>query len=243
MTSQALATTESGPFLRSLVIGLTAFFTLVDLFAAQAILPSLTSHYGVSPGAMGLAVNSSTLGMAIAGLAVAFFSQHIDRRLGILLSLVVLSIPTSLLAVAPNLAVFAGLRVTQGLFMATAFSLTLAYLGERYSARDAASAFAAYITGNVASNLVGRFIAAAVVDHAGLATNFHVFAGLNLLGAALVYFTVARVPRMKPESAADAPPMAAWLEHLRNPVLRPTSALASASFLPSSAPSPTSISC
>ncbi len=220
MTSQVLATLESGAFLRSLVIGLTAFFTLVDLFAAQAILPSLTSHYGVSPGAMGLAVNSSTLGMAIAGLAVAFFSQQIDRRLGILLSLALLSIPTSLLAVAPSLTVFAGLRVAQGLFMATAFSLTLAYLGERYSARDAASAFAAYITGNVASNLVGRFIAAAVVDHAGLATNFHVFAGLNLLGAALVYFTIARVPRMKPESAADAPPMAAWLEHLRNHALR-----------------------
>ncbi len=63
MTSQVLATFGSGTFLRSLVIGLTAFFTLVDLFAAQAILPSLTSHYGVSPGAMGLAVNSSTLGM------------------------------------------------------------------------------------------------------------------------------------------------------------------------------------
>jgi len=210
----------AGSFGRSLVIALTAFFTLVDLFATQAILPSLTKHYGVSPAAMGLAVNASTFGMAVAGLAMAFVSHRIDRRLGILLSLCLLAIPTCLLAVAPNLAVFATLRIAQGVFMATAFSLTLAYLGERYTEKDAAGAFAAYITGNVASNLVGRFIAAEVVNAAGLVTNFHVFALLNLLGAALVYFTIDKVPRVKPSGTPEAPPMSAWREHLRNPQLR-----------------------
>src|SRR5438128_9540827 len=179
---------RSAAFGRSLVIALTAFFTLVDLFATQAILPSLTTHFGVTPAAMGLAVNSSTFGMAAAGLAMAFYSQRIERRTGIFWSLCLLSIPTTLLAFAPNLAVFAALRVTQGLFMATAFSLTLAYLGERFSDAEAVGAFAAYITGNVASNLVGRFIAAEVVNVAGLSANFFVFAGLNLVGAALVYF-------------------------------------------------------
>ena len=112
---------RSATFARSLVIALTAFFTLVDLFATQAILPSLTKHYGVSPAAMGLAVNSSTFGMAAAGLAMAFHSHRFERRFGILISLCLLSIPTTLLAFAPNLGVFAALRVTQGLFMATAF--------------------------------------------------------------------------------------------------------------------------
>src|SRR5215831_10777208 len=95
-----------GVILRSLVIGLTAFLTVVDLFATQAILPSLTRHYGVSPAAMGFAVNASTMGMAIAGLVVGFFSPRIDRRLGILFSLTLLAIPTSLLAVAPDLETF-----------------------------------------------------------------------------------------------------------------------------------------
>ena len=70
--------------LRTFVIGLMAFLTVVDLFATQAILPSLARHYHVSPAAMGFAVNSSTIGMAIAGLAVAFFSRRIDRRRGII---------------------------------------------------------------------------------------------------------------------------------------------------------------
>jgi Major Facilitator Superfamily len=110
-----------GVALRSLVIGLTAFLTVVDLFATQAILPSLTRHYGVTPGAMGFAVNASTIGMAVAGLAVGSFSPHIDRRAGILASLLLLAIPTSLLAVAPNLTVFTILRIVQGLCMASAF--------------------------------------------------------------------------------------------------------------------------
>jgi len=219
-TDALMQRSRSAAFGRSLVVALTAFFTLVDLFATQAILPSLTEHYGVSPAAMGLAVNSSTFGMAAAGLAMAFYSHRIDRRLGILLSLCLLSIPTTLLAFAPNLGVFAALRVTQGLFMATAFSLTLAYLGERFTDADAAGAFAAYITGNVASNLVGRFIAAEVVHAAGLSANFFVFAALNLLGAVLVYFTIEKVPRMKAPTMVEARPMRAWLEHCRNPRLR-----------------------
>jgi hypothetical protein len=126
--------------LRTVVIGLTAFLTVVDLFATQAILPSLTRAYHATPAAMGFAVNASTMGMAVAGLIVSVFSQHIDRRFGILVSLALLSIPTALLAIAPDLTMFTVLRIAQGVCMASAFTLTLAYLGEECSAADAGGA-------------------------------------------------------------------------------------------------------
>jgi predicted MFS family arabinose efflux permease len=203
---------------RLVVIGLTAFLTVVDLFATQAILPSLAKAYQVTPAAMGFAVNASTMGMAIAGLVVAWLSRRIDRRQGILFSLVLLAIPTSLLAVAPGLVAFTALRVIQGLFMASAFTLTLAYLAEHCSAEDTAGAFAAYITGNVASNLFGRLLSAALADHLGLAANFYVFALLNLGGAALVYFSLARAAPM-PMTGSAVSPLAAWREHFRNRAL------------------------
>jgi YNFM family putative membrane transporter len=209
-----------GVLARSIVIGLTAFLTVVDLFATQAILPSLAKAYGVTPAAMGFAVNASTMGMAVAGLGVAFFSHWIDRRLGILVSLALLAIPTALLAIAPDLTAFTLLRIAQGLCMASAFTLTLAYLGERCSAMDAGGAFAAYITGNVASNLIGRLVSAGIADHLGLATNFYFFAALNLLGAVLVYFTVGRTPPMMAVGPTPRPPLAAWAEHFRNVPLR-----------------------
>src|SRR5215471_14704734 len=220
-----LASSGAGVLLRSFVIGLTAFLTVVDLFATQAILPSLAKAYGVTPAAIGFAANASTIGMAVAGLAVAFFSSHIDRRRGVLASLVLLSIPTSLLAVAPNLAVFTALRVIQGLCMSTAFALTLSYLAEHCSGNDTAGAFAAYITGNVASNLFGRLMSAALADHLGLAGNFYVFAALNLAGALLVYFTLGRARPVAEGAMPTRSPLAYWAEHLRNPALRASFAI------------------
>jgi predicted MFS family arabinose efflux permease len=122
--------------------------------------------------------------------------------------------------VAPDLTSFTALRIVQGIFMSAAFTLTLAYLAEQCSAADAASASAAYITGNVASNLFGRLMSAAVADHLGLATNFYVFAGLNLAGAILVYLTLGRTEPMPPTGAAARSAFAVWAEHLRNGPLR-----------------------
>jgi len=206
--------------LRTFVIGLTAFLTVVDLFATQAILPSLVRVYGVSPAAMGSAVNATTIGMAASGLGIALLSRHIDRRRGTLLGLALLSIPTLLLGTMPSLPVFTALRIVQGVLMAAAFTLTLAHLAEMGSERNVASAFAAYITGNVASNLFGRLLSAAVADHLGLAANFYVFAGLNLSGALLVYYSMGRIRPMEAGGMAMGAMVAAWREHVRSGPLR-----------------------
>jgi predicted MFS family arabinose efflux permease len=166
---------------------------------------------------MGFAVNACTMGMAVASIVVALFSRRIDRRLGILLSLCVLAIPTALLAVSPDLTTFTILRVIQGLCMASAFTLTLAYLGEECSTMDAGGAFAGYITGNVASNLIGRLVSAGVADHLGLAANFYFFSALNLAGAVLVYFTIRP---STPRAPIGHAPSAGWTQHLRNAPLR-----------------------
>lgn len=208
------------PPIQLFIIALTAFLTVVDLFATQALLPALTTYFQVTPAAMGVAVNACTLGMAIGGLAIALFSRRINRRAGILISLLVLSVPTLLLAYAPNLSVFTALRVVQGLCMASAFGLTLAHLGETFTGEQSASAFAAYITGNVASNLIGRLIATAVVDHAGLAANFIVFSTLNVAGAVLVFATIknADVPAIR--IAAEPVSAEPWWAHVKVPELR-----------------------
>lgn len=204
---------------RLVLIAGMAFLTVVDLFAAQALLPTLSKHYDVSPAAMGFAVNACTLGMAVGGLGVALLGHRMPRRSGIVVSLLLLAVPTLLLSVAPNLTVFASLRVVQGLAMSTAFGLTLAHLGERYMAASAASAFAAYITGNVASNLVGRLVATAVTDHAGLSAAFAVFALLNLTGAALAFLTIDRVPAGQRMSDTEEMDKSAF-DHFRDPALR-----------------------
>lgn len=220
LSSEKMTTARPIPNLaRAILIGSMAFLTLVDLFATQAVIPSLAAHYHATPAAMGFAVNATTIGMAIASLLVALLGACVDRRRGVIVSLCVLAVPTALLAFAPNLAIFTALRVAQGLCMASAFALTLAYLGEHTSAKDVAGAFAAYVTGNVASNLFGRLTAAFLVDHFGLAQNFLGFAALNLLGAALAAIAIERTQPMSRADATGAHPFASWLRHLGSPPL------------------------
>lgn len=227
MHSQAMAAQaplERSAWARNAAIVAMAFLTLVDLFATQAILPSLAAHYRVGAAAMGFAVNASTLGMAIGALTMAFAGRRIDRRRGVAISLALLAVPTLLLASAPDLMQFTLLRVVQGLAMSGAFALTLSYLAEHCSARDAAGAFAAYVTGNVASNLFGRLFSAALADHFGLAANFQVFAALNLAGALLAWFSLRPAMAM-PQGAAAPAPLAALREHLARPALRASFAI------------------
>ena len=78
--TQAIAVPPPGLSLaNSLLIGVIGFLTLVDLFATQAILPSLAAEYGVEPSEIGIAANATTLGMAIAGLLVGAVSARLER--------------------------------------------------------------------------------------------------------------------------------------------------------------------
>jgi len=211
---------KAGASFRIFLVGLIGFLTLVDLFAAQALLPTLVKTYGVKPAAMGAAVNASTFGMAAAGLIVALLSHRIPRAKGIWLALAVLAIPTAFLAFAPSLVVFTALRVIQGVFMATAFTLTMAYLSEHGTAEETASALAAYVTGAVASNLFGRLIASTVASSLGLAINFYVFAGLNLAGALLVYASLEKAGPAGGLDAVPGSPLRRLAGHFATPCLR-----------------------
>lgn len=202
-----------------LVIGVIGFLTLVDLFAAQAILPSLAMRFDASPAEIGFAVNASTIGMAIAGVGAVFLSARIDRRHAASLSLALLSIPTFGLAFATDLGVFTALRVAQGVFMVTAFSMTMSYLAERCSAAQSATALAAYVTGVVASNLIGRLVAGTVADAAGVPANFMLFAALNLAGAVLAFLALGRAAPLSTGTEAARSPASVLRDHLKNACL------------------------
>jgi predicted MFS family arabinose efflux permease len=172
----------------------------------------------VSPAAIGSAVNICTLGMAVAGLLAAWFNRLIDRRAGVVACLAALAVPTSLLAFMPDLMTFAALRLAQGVFMSAAFTLTMAYLAESSAPAEAASALAAYVTGNVASNLVGRLMSAAIADHLGLPATFATFAALNLAGAAIAFLALRATEPMRKTSGATSSAKE-WVETFARPDL------------------------
>jgi YNFM family putative membrane transporter len=209
---------QVSPAIRSAVIAAIGFLTLVDLFAAQAILPQLMAEYGVGAAQIGLAVNASTLGMAVAGPIAAVVVRGVSRREGIWISLALLSLPTALLAYAPTLVVFTLLRILQGALMASAFTLTLAHFAERCSRHQMPRALAAYVTGSVLANLLGRSIASVAAEQFGSHSAFLVLASLNLSGAVLARLTLTHVAPL-PLKSDPRDLLRAFALHIRNPAL------------------------
>jgi len=202
------------------IIATTAFLTLIDLFAVQSVLPNLALRFQVSASEIAVAANACTLGMALASLATAIWGGSINRRVGIAASLTLLALPTTALAFAPDLATFSALRIVQGALMATAFTLMLAHLGEHFCPISRPIAFAAFVTGNVLSNFLGRIISANVADLYGIPITFFAFAGLNVAGALLVYFTVRHTPDLSDGSGAAISGFGAVTRHLAQANLR-----------------------
>lgn len=202
------------------IVGVIGFLTLVDLFAAQAILPMLAERFRASSAEMGFAVNASTIGMALAGLGVVFWGGAVDRRFGVVGSLALLSLPTFALSAVDDLTVFTALRIAQGALMVTAFSLTMSYLAERCTAAQSTTALAAYVTGVVASNLIGRLAAASVADAFGAPASFMLFAALNLAGALLAFAALRAARPMGSALEIPREPGKVIRDHLSNACLR-----------------------
>lgn len=207
-----------GPRVRSFVIGSIGLLTLVDLFAIQAILPQLAERYHVSPAQMGLAANASALGMAIAGPPAALILSGVARRTAIWASLALLAVPTASLAFASSLFWFASLRILQGAFMASAFTLTLAHFAERCSRSDIPHALAAYVTGSVMANLLGRLVASSVADAFGATSAFFTLAAFNAGGALFAFASLTHVAPIALESGENNF-VRAFALHLADPAL------------------------
>jgi len=203
---------------RSTIIAVISFLSLIDLFGAQALLSQIIKAYGTDAGTAGIAVNAATFGMALSALLVAWFADRIDRKRGIWICLLLLGIPTALLYFTDHIAAFMALRVIQGLLMAAAFTPTLTYLSEHCPVMALGGALAAFITGNVASNLFGRLTAVTVAGAAGLHGTFIFFAVLNVICAGLAYVVIG--PRDDHPPMRRGSPLDAWLRHLALPGLR-----------------------
>jgi predicted MFS family arabinose efflux permease len=157
--------------------------TLIDLFGPQVMAPALAERFNVGASEISFGVNAATLGMAVSGFLAACFADWLDRKRVIIGCLLALTALTILLAGSSSLWAFAALRAGQGLAMGAAFAVSVAFIAEEWPLGAAPTIMAAYVTGNIVGQAVGRVVAGALVEHAGWRQVFVAFAAINLVGA------------------------------------------------------------
>lgn len=206
----------------ALIMACASFFTLMNLFGPQAIVPVIAVGFNASPEQMGISLNAAVAGMAVGGPICAIFGDRFDFRLLIVGTIALLAVPTLLLGLSYSLSQFTALRVAQGIFMSASFTISIAYIAEQWGASGSAPAvMAAYVTGNIAAQILGRMTLGMVAVYWRPA--LVLFAVATFMGACLLWRLLP--PASSTVRSRTGGGLAAIGWHLRDPALRATFAV------------------
>lgn len=174
------------------VCGLVAFLTL---YATQPLLPLLESLFHASKSAVGWTVSASTLGVAIAAPLLGTFTERMNRKHVILVSILLLAIPTCAAATSRSLGWLVFWRLLQGLITPGVFATTIAYITENWPPTAVAPVMSLYVSGTALGGFCGRAVTGVMAEHAGWRASFVLLGVLSLGGAALVAWLLPNRPR------------------------------------------------
>jgi benzoate transport len=131
-----------------------------DLVVLGAVTPALLEYeaWGLTPPQVGAIVSYGLGGMLIGALGIGTLADVIGRRKSIMLSVLVFSVFTALLAVAPSPAVFGVFRFLAGLglggLIPTAATLVAEYAGMRRNSSSITFMMTGYHVGGVLTALL-----------------------------------------------------------------------------------------
>ena len=153
---------------RTLAIRIAAsiagFCTFINLYSPQAILPLLSQEFGSTARDISAIITASTLAVAIIAPFSGTVADVVGRKRVIVTAMVVLAIPTVFSALAGSLHALVFWRFVQGLAMPPVFAVTVAYIGEELSPKEATAVTGFYTSGSSLGGFTGRLLTGALAD-------------------------------------------------------------------------------
>ena len=186
------------PFAGVFAVAMCGVCGFMDLYCTQPLLPMFVGLFHVSKSAAGLTVSASTLGVALTAPIVGSYAERYNRKHIIVLSILLLSIPTMLAATAQGLGGLVFWRFLQGMLMPGIFAVTIAYITEEWHENTVAVVMAFYVSGTVLGGFLGRLLSGLIAARYGWQMAFLALGATNLAGGLLI-------ARWLPHSQGRAP--------------------------------------
>lgn len=174
------------------VIGVAAF---IQLWAIQALLPTLVVYFHENEARVSLTISATTLAVTLMAPFTGVVADVVGRRRIIVAALFLLVVPTALIGMSQSLDQIIVLRFVQGLLLPPVFAVAVAYIGDELPRDQVAAVTATYTTGSVLGGFLGRFLAGWIGDYGGWRLAFFVLATLSLACAVIVAMTLPREQR------------------------------------------------
>jgi predicted MFS family arabinose efflux permease len=206
---------------RSLTLALFAagMTTFVAMYAPQAVLPDLTTAFGIGAGAATLAVSATTGLLALAIIPASALSERFGRTRVMTVSAVSSAVLGLLIPLSPNFELLVAGRALQGIALAGVPAVAMAYLAEEVEHSSIGAAMGRYIAGTTLGGLSGRLITGLALDLMSWRWALEVAAVLALAFTVLFIRTAPPSRRFSPASIAPLTIARNVLGHLRNPAL------------------------
>lgn len=211
-----------------IAVAAAGFSAFLNLYSPQAVLPQLSTSYGVSTPTAGAVVGVATLAVAGSAPFVGFLSDFMSRKLTTVIAMSLLAVPTLMLGLSHSLNEILFWRLVQGLLVPAVFTPIVAYVSETWSPAQVADIMGLYIAGSALGGFLGRFLPAILADILGWRSGLAALSPITLVAAAVVAMWLpASSPRLTFLNCKAAPQgaspergsLADALAHLRDPAI------------------------
>ncbi|MEJ5927879.1 MFS transporter [Corynebacterium sp. H128] len=199
-----------------LAVGLATFN---GLYCTQALLPTFSEVFSISPTTAALTISAATGMLALCVVPASILSERFGRGrilAGSLIAATAVGLVIPFLS-DPNLII--ALRGLQGAFFAGTPAVAMAWLSEEIDARDLAGAMGLYIAGNAFGGLLGRIIPSTILEFASWRWAMGINAVFALTMAALVWLLLPAQQHFHAKQLHAKAEVQAMLGHWRNPRL------------------------
>lgn len=203
---------------RRIAVGCAAAGAFLHLYAPQAVMPMMAREFGVGAADASLIITAGTLAVAATAPFAGALSDVLGRKRVIVAAMLLLMVPTVMVALAPTLWELILWRFVQGLLLPPIFAVTVAYIGDEWPPAEATGMIGIYAAASASAGFFGRFVPGLLADHVGWRGGFLALAAMAAACTAAVIVLLPPERQFKRAAGLGASLMQ-MLAHLRNPQL------------------------
>jgi predicted MFS family arabinose efflux permease len=173
---------------RHLAVGLAGYCAFINLYSPQSILPLLSREFHATAAEISTIITVSTLAVALTAPFTGTVADVLGRKRVIVAAMFVLVVPTLMVGLATSLPQLIFWRAVQGLVLPPIFAVTVAYIGDEWSPKEATTAAGIYSSGSSLGGFSGRLVTGFLADLIGWRAGFAALAAIAFAGAIAVAF-------------------------------------------------------
>ncbi|WP_327137434.1 MFS transporter [Streptomyces sp. NBC_01340] len=214
--------TPGGPGYRrmSFALFLAGVATFALLYSTQALLPLVSTDFGVSASEASWTVSAATGALALFVLPMSALSERFGRRTLMTASLAVAVTVGLLVPFAPSIGALVVLRAVQGAALAGLPASATAYLAEEVRPKALITAIGLFVAGNSVGGMSGRVITGWVAQEWGWRVAVATI-GIIAVACAVAFRLLLPAPKhFTPGSLRPGVLARTVRDHLANPLLR-----------------------